>query len=551
MNKEQVESRKRQLLAEKVYFSPKLVASVDSKKYRFEKLLEEIKGRKSTFVRCGMFSNYKDILESLLKDCTDEEKRLLIEIMKKVDSHNSPREHLSDIDTIQIALKSDEEKIKGLEPKAGKGYAYSYYLCQLLLSLESDEQRLRIFNENKSQLIECRSLNVNRALATIALTSHLDETKLQFLKEIKGSNNTDEKYKVQIIKSLKSDDKKLELLKEIPEQYHSEIIASLGSEELKLENLDGLSRPELVIASLSSDEKKLKFWTSLSLKGRIVVALSLDSDEKKIELLKEVGTEEYKTAIREWAKEIWEDKPDAIFEYEHEKNYYINSIKYNNSDFGEDDFEKLLLEFLQAQLIASLSCDEVKKRVIRENINILGDIQYKGYIVASYTSDEEKFAYIEDSIKNPISVSADRLFVSENQLKKVIESLSKDPESRKKESIVDTLQETLQSIDKDIRDKETQQVAESDSENSKIIVNDSIRPAFSTNYPVKKRYGPKRREKRKQEKAEYRRNLIEKGKRPISELEKELEELKKIEQNTKEVCDGFVKLVEGDLEQVK
>ena len=606
------------------YGRNELISRVESKIYRLRKLISIIEepssdgnGNVRPDIRYGGFS--PEILKSLLEDCTEEEKMLLYELMELVEKDNPYnssqfRNDISASINVIASFDSDEDVAKYMAPYAeefGAGV-----ISKFLIGLKDDKIRQELFMKYRSGFNKNNRYNkstyLDKVLHELAQSFESDECILEILKEIEKK-----KRKESIIALLHSDDKKLELMEEYGLQDSGVIIASLDSEQTKLDMLSsGINfsdtdeilmslssdelkleqlelRPEMknkgrVIASFSSNEKKAELFSTLDIKGQIEVALSMEPSEETDRIIKNlltrVGNKEDRDLRYGWATEVYAHQFYGRFDFwdfmKH-KNYSINSKKSNDKNYSDDDYDKTVIDYIQASLVTKLSSDQVKDQVIEENPNTLGKSKFLGYMLASYESDDKKYAYIE-SYKQLNQEDYD-IFTTSRQQDVVSRSLSKDKERSKSESIVHELKYTLgkfysqilsvvkerldnsrysDEIERDnlyeslkcINKKHMKYVnGDTSIRQLKELKDRNAKESKTINSPTKKNRGKKRRLQRAEAKEKYRRTLIEKGEktkaRKLADKKAELDALKEKEVEAKKLYERYKAQVDKDKDE--
>ena len=606
------------------YGRNELISRVESKIYRLRKLISIIEepssdgnGNVRPDIRYGGFS--PEILKSLLEDCTEEEKMLLYELMELVEKDNPYnssqfRNDISASINVIASFDSDEDVAKYMAPYAeefGAGV-----ISKFLIGLKDDKIRQELFMKYRSGFNKNNRYNkstyLDKVLHELAQSFESDECILEILKEIEKK-----KRKESIIALLHSDDKKLELMEEYGLQDSGVIIASLDSEQTKLDMLSsGINfsdtdeilmslssdelkleqlelRPEMknkgrVIASFSSNEKKAELFSTLDIKGQIEVALSMEPSEETDRIIKNlltrVGNKEDRDLRYGWATEVYAHQFYGRFDswdFMKHKNYSINSKKSNDKNYSDDDYDKTVIDYIQASLVTKLSSDQVKDQVIEENPNTLGKSIFLGYMLASYESDDKKYDYIE-SYKQLDQEDYD-IFTTSRQQDVVSRSLSKDKERSKSESIVHELKYTLgkfysqilsvvkerldnskysDEIERDnlyeslkcINKKHMKYVnGDTSIRQLKELKDRNAKESKTINTPTKKNRGKKRRLQRAEAKAKYRRALIEKGEktktRKLADKKAELDALKEKEVEAKKLYEKYKAQVDKDKDE--
>ena len=603
-----------------------LISMVESKIYRLRKLIsiiEEPSHNGNGIVRPNISYGFsRDILKSLLEDCTEEEKMLLNELMELVEkddpyNHSKFSNDISASINVIASFDSDEDVAKYMEPYAEEFGAD--VISEFLIGLKDDNIRQELFMKYRSGFTRYnrynKSIDLDEVLHELAQSFESDECILEILKEIE-----EQKREESIIALLHSDDKKLELMEEYGLQYSGVIIASLDSEQTKLDMLSsGINfsdtdeilmslssdelkleqlelRPEMknkgrVIASFSSNEKKAELFSTLDIKGQIEVALSMEPSEETDGIIKNlltrVGNREDRDLRYGWATEVYAHQFYGRFDFwdfMKKKNDTIRSKESKDKNYSDDDYDKIVIDYIQASLVTKLSSDQVKDQVIEENSDTLGKSKFLGYMLASYESDDKKYDYIESY--DQLEQEDYDIFATSRQQDFVSRSLSKDKERSKSESIVHELKYTLGKFYSQIlsvvkeqldnprysdgieRDNLYESLKCINKEHMKYVNGDtSIRQlkelkdrkakeSKSTNTPTKKNSGKKKRLQRTEAKAKYRRNLIEKGEktkaRKLADKKAELDALKAKEAESKKLYEEYKAYFDkGKDEQIK
>jgi len=258
-----------------------------------------------------------------------------------------------------VATLNDEEKKEELL----EGFSSGAKII-ILSTIKDDKKKLeelsKILGEEKNKKINYREREMYDAYKGELLAGlGNDDDKLNFLpiidecyfyfRKIFGK----EHYKAKVIASLKSENKKIKLLKEINEEVSkAEIIASLSYDK-KMELLERINCED----------------------GKVKIIVSLTDDDKKIELLSEVKDEHNKVLI---IRSFSDDKKKI------------------------EELKLIKNERAQAEIIASLSDDKIKLRFLKTkflDVNNSVELYYRTKIIKKLTSDQIKLELLE-AIKN-------------------------------------------------------------------------------------------------------------------------------------------------------
>ena len=283
-------------------------------------------------------------------------------------------------EVVLTCLLSDEERIKKVEKGQNEGSLSDY---EEILIAES----LNYTDEQKAELV--KTLKDGIFMAEIVATIEDDDIKIQLLKEIKVGDLE----KVYIIKSIKSDDKKIELLEFVSEIYGPVIIITIQNDDKKIQLLSRIDdeRDKFhIVLSVKDDEKKiecLQFITKEKL--RINIIISLKNDENKIAILDKVQSEKSRFDI---IKTIKDDKllVKAISYLDTEKHKAMIIYRLESDDKKIELLEDIVEEENRSLIIQSLESDDKKI----ELLDTIKDEDLRAQIVQSLEDDDKKLAQL-------------------------------------------------------------------------------------------------------------------------------------------------------------
>ena len=282
-------------------------------------------------------------------------------------------------EVISICLLNDDEKIERVEQNENDLFDYDERLIAESLNY-TDEEKVNLVKKIKQ----------NTTFVTYIICSiKEDSIKIELLKYI----NISDLQRIQIIKSFKSDDEKIRALDLVPEEHLSIVITSIKSDEKKIELLSKL-KDELdivyVAKSIKSDSKKIECLEYVTKeKSKTEIIMSLKDEGLKVSVLSQIQNEQERLEV---IKTIQDDSLlIKALSYLKGESYRARVILRLEND---DDKIKLLEDIKKDEnrivIIESLKSDD-KKIELLETIK---DEDFRAEIVETLNDDEKKIAQL-------------------------------------------------------------------------------------------------------------------------------------------------------------
>lgn len=272
------------------------------------------------------------------------------------------------------------------------------------------------------------------------IQKYSDDEKLKKIKEEIGNPE----YETKIIKSLQSDDKKLDYLREnyfFNDDNVFEIAKTLKSDEAKLEVVNKLNKRKTELLQLiENDEMKISVIKKkyfLRDDEKVEVIVSLKSDDEKIQLLDEEYEYDslYKCKVHIVNSINDEDKKIEALDKLEKTDDKIEAInRFNDVKNKIKALDKLESDYYREQVIETLDDDDKI-----EALSKLTDDYYKLNVIEQLENEDKKIKMLDVLVDE--EYKAQLLFDLESNEKK-LEGLNKLKDEQFKTFIITTLDET-------------------------------------------------------------------------------------------------------------